>query len=65
MEVINGRQSIQSTMLVGKVMVVSCCIVGCTNRALKGTSIHFYCIPKPIRNQGKDVEVLTQKRYEC
>ena len=40
-------------------MVVSCCVVGCTKRALKGLAKSFYKIPKVLKNQREDVEKLT------
>ena len=45
-------------------MVVSCCVVNCTNRAIKGTSIRFYRIPKVILNQGERERMLSEKRRE-
>ncbi len=43
-------------------MVVSCCVVGCSNRAKKGSNTSFYRIPKVITNQGEEVQAITQKR---
>ena len=35
-------------------MVVSCCIVNCTNRALKGTKQRFYRIPSGPTSRRTD-----------
>ena len=42
-------------------MVVSCCVVGCSNRAKKGSNKSFYRVPKIILNQGEEIEAITRK----
>ncbi|XP_019861511.1 PREDICTED: THAP domain-containing protein 5-like [Amphimedon queenslandica] len=43
-------------------MVVSCCIVNCTNRAQKGNKQRFYRIPKVIQHLGEQTKDLTERR---
>ena len=44
-------------------MVLSCCVVACTNRAKKGSTKHFYRIPRVVHGQGEAMEQITERRY--
>ena len=35
------------------VMVQSCCVVGCTNRRIKGSNVRFFRFPVVITTQGE------------
>ncbi|XP_077551917.1 THAP domain-containing protein 1-like [Haemaphysalis longicornis] len=45
-------------------MVVSCCAVGCTKRATKGSGIGFFRFPKEIGRQKAWVQAVRRERWQ-
>ena len=44
-------------------MVNFCAVVGCSNRANRESSKHFYRLPAILTNQGMETRVLSEKRW--